>query len=43
MQLAGEAGIGAALLDRLCLDESRVAGIAEAVRRIASLGDPAAE
>jgi glutamate-5-semialdehyde dehydrogenase len=43
MQLAGEAGVGAALLDRLRLDESRVAEIAEAVRRIASLGDPVGE
>jgi glutamate-5-semialdehyde dehydrogenase len=43
MELAHEAGIGAALLDRLRLDELRVAGIALAVRQIAALGDPVGE
>ncbi len=43
MELAHEAGIGAALLDRLRLDELRVAGIALAVRKIAGLGDPVGE
>jgi glutamate-5-semialdehyde dehydrogenase len=43
MQLAQEAGIGDALLDRLRLDEMRVAGIAEAVRQIAALADPVGE
>jgi glutamate-5-semialdehyde dehydrogenase len=43
MELAHESGIGAALLDRLRLDELRVAGIALAVRQIAALGDPVGE
>jgi glutamate-5-semialdehyde dehydrogenase len=43
MRLAREADIGAALLDRLRLDESRVAAIAGAVRRIAALADPVGE
>jgi len=43
MELAHEAGIGAALLDRLRLDELRVAGIALAVRQIAALADPVGE
>jgi len=43
MQLAAEADIGAALLDRLRLDESRVAAIAAAVRQIAALADPVGE
>jgi glutamate-5-semialdehyde dehydrogenase len=43
MQLAGEAEIGAALLDRLRLDEGRVRAIASAVRQIAALGDPVGE
>jgi glutamate-5-semialdehyde dehydrogenase len=43
MQLARDAGIGEALLDRLHLDESRVAGIAAAVRQIAALADPVGE
>ncbi|MGA7705397.1 MAG: gamma-glutamyl-phosphate reductase, partial [Solirubrobacteraceae bacterium] len=38
-----EAGIGAALLDRLALDESRIESIARAVEAIASLGDPVGE
>src|SRR5271166_5624733 len=43
MQLAREADIGDALLDRLCLDEARVAAIAYAVRQIAALADPVGE
>jgi glutamate-5-semialdehyde dehydrogenase len=38
---AGEArGLGTALLDRLALDEARLAGIADAVRAVADLPDP---
>jgi glutamate-5-semialdehyde dehydrogenase len=43
MQAAREADIGAALLDRLRLDEARVLAIARAVRQIASLADPVGE
>jgi glutamate-5-semialdehyde dehydrogenase len=38
-----EAGLNSALLDRLALDEARVAGIARDVRTIASLPDPVGE
>jgi len=41
---AGEAaGLSAALLDRLALDEGRVAAMADGVRKIASLPDPVGE
>jgi glutamate-5-semialdehyde dehydrogenase len=43
MQAGAEAQIGDALLDRLRLDERRVAGIAAAVRQIAALPDPVGE
>jgi glutamate-5-semialdehyde dehydrogenase len=43
MQAAREADIGAALLDRLRLDEDRLAAIAAAVRQIAGLPDPVGE
>jgi glutamate-5-semialdehyde dehydrogenase len=43
MQAGREADIGDALLDRLRLDEPRVAAIADAVRQIAALGDPVGE
>jgi glutamate-5-semialdehyde dehydrogenase len=43
MQLAREADIGDALLDRLCLDEARVGAIARAVRQIVALADPVGE
>jgi glutamate-5-semialdehyde dehydrogenase len=43
LQLAREAEIGDALLDRLRLDEERVAAIARAVRQIAVLADPVGE
>lgn len=41
---AGKAnGLDAALLDRLALDEERIAGIAEGLRQVASLPDPVGE
>ncbi len=43
MELAREADIGEALLDRLRLDEARVAAITAAVRQIAALADPVGE
>jgi glutamate-5-semialdehyde dehydrogenase len=43
MQLAREAEIGDALLDRLRLDESRVTAVARAVSQIAALADPVGE
>ncbi len=43
MQAGRQAGIGAALLDRLRLDEARVRAIAQAVREIAALADPVGE
>jgi glutamate-5-semialdehyde dehydrogenase len=38
-----EAGLSAALLDRLALDKQRLAGVAAGTRRIASLPDPVGE
>ncbi|HWD65109.1 MAG TPA: glutamate-5-semialdehyde dehydrogenase [Solirubrobacteraceae bacterium] len=38
-----EAGLSGALIDRLTLDEPRIDGIAESVRRIAQLPDPVGE
>jgi glutamate-5-semialdehyde dehydrogenase len=43
LQLAREADIGDALLDRLRLDEARVQAVARAVRQIAALPDPVGE
>ncbi len=43
MQLGLEADIGDALLDRLRLDDARVAAIARAVRQIAAIPDPVGE
>jgi glutamate-5-semialdehyde dehydrogenase len=43
MQAGREAELGDALLDRLKLDEGRIAGIARAVRQIVALGDPVGE
>jgi glutamate-5-semialdehyde dehydrogenase len=43
MQAGREARIGEALLDRLRLDEPRIAAIARAVRQIAALADPVGE
>lgn len=38
-----EQGVGESLLDRLALDESRLAGIADALAQLASLPDPVGE
>jgi glutamate-5-semialdehyde dehydrogenase len=43
MQAGREAGIGQALLDRLLLNEVRIAGIAAAARDVAALPDPVGE
>jgi glutamate-5-semialdehyde dehydrogenase len=43
VQAGREAEIGEALLDRLRLDEARIAAIAQAVRQIAALADPVGE
>ena len=43
IETASEADIGDALLDRLRLDETRLAAIAAAVRQIAALADPVGE
>jgi glutamate-5-semialdehyde dehydrogenase len=43
MQAGREANLGDALLDRLLLDEARIAQIARAVRQIVALGDPVGE
>jgi glutamate-5-semialdehyde dehydrogenase len=43
MRLARSAGMDDALLDRLRLDEGRIAGIAQAVAQIAALADPVGE
>jgi glutamate-5-semialdehyde dehydrogenase len=43
MQRGAEGQIGEALLDRLRLDEQRIAAIARAVRQIAALPDPVGE
>jgi glutamate-5-semialdehyde dehydrogenase len=43
MEAGREAGLSPALLDRLALDEARVAGIAAGVRSIAALPDPVGE
>ncbi len=43
LELAREADIGAALLDRLRLDEQRVGAIVRAVRQIVALADPVGE
>ena len=43
MQAGREAEIGEALLDRLRLDEARIAAIARAVRQIVALSDPVGE
>src|SRR3954452_24043589 len=43
MEAGRERGLSPALLDRLALDESRVAGIAAGVRSIAALPDPVGE
>ena len=43
MQLGREAELGEALLDRLLLDEARIAQIARAVEQIVALADPVGE
>jgi glutamate-5-semialdehyde dehydrogenase len=43
MQLGREAELGSALLDRLFVDEARIAAIAAAVRQIVALPDPVGE
>ncbi len=43
MQAGVQSGLDTALLDRLLLDEARIAGIARAVERIAALPDPVGE
>jgi glutamate-5-semialdehyde dehydrogenase len=43
MEAGREAGLSAALLDRLALDAARVQGIADGVRSIAALPDPVGE
>src|SRR5215210_4601103 len=43
MEAGRENGLSSALLDRLALDEARVAGIAAGVRSIAALPDPVGE
>jgi glutamate-5-semialdehyde dehydrogenase len=43
MQAGREAGVDAALLDRLALDAGRVRGMADGVRAIAALPDPVGE
>jgi glutamate-5-semialdehyde dehydrogenase len=43
MQAGRESELSEALLDRLLLDEGRIAGIAMAVRQIVALGDPVGE
>ena len=43
MEAGREGGLSPALLDRLALDETRVAGIASGVRSIAALPDPVGE
>jgi glutamate-5-semialdehyde dehydrogenase len=43
MEAGDQAGIGAALLDRLKLDEERLRGIAASVQEIATLPDPVGE
>src|SRR5213079_3298560 len=43
MEAGREAGLSAALLDRLALDPARVAGMADGVRAVAALEDPVGE
>jgi glutamate-5-semialdehyde dehydrogenase len=43
LEAGRESGMSSTLLDRLALDESRIAGIAGGVRKIASLPDPVGE
>ena len=43
LEVGRESGLSAALMDRLALDHSRIAGMAAGVRKIASLPDPVGE
>ncbi len=43
LEAAREFGLSAALLDRLALDQGRIAGMASGVRKIAALPDPVGE
>src|SRR3954470_18725610 len=43
LEAGREAGLSAALMDRLALDRGRIGGIAAAVRSIAALPDPVGE
>jgi glutamate-5-semialdehyde dehydrogenase len=43
MEAGAQAGLSAAMLDRLRLDEGRMAGIAAAVEQVATLADPVGE
>lgn len=43
LRRAEQAGVGAAMLDRLALDAGRVAGIADGLRQVAGLPDPVGE
>ncbi len=40
---AHEAGTPAAIVDRLCLDEERIGGMADGLRQVAALADPVGE
>src|SRR3954470_21387196 len=40
MKAGAEAGVSAAMLDRLRLDEKRIASMARGLREVAALGDP---
>jgi glutamate-5-semialdehyde dehydrogenase len=43
LEAGRDSGLSDALLDRLALDQERIAGIADGVRRIAALSDPVGE
>src|ERR1700737_3985787 len=43
LEAGREAGLSPALMDRLALDSGRIAGMADGVRKIASLPDPVGE
>jgi len=43
MEAAAGSGIGGVMLDRLMLDEKRIAGMAEGLRKVARLTDPVGE
>ncbi|MDA8413198.1 MAG: glutamate-5-semialdehyde dehydrogenase [Desulfobacteraceae bacterium] len=43
LEAGREKGLSAAMLDRLMLDEKRIAGIADALREVAALPDPVGE